>query len=359
MSSSDVRRTANSNAKFGAAVNEPLLVASNCIHRAGFCMNDTGLISTAGRSRPAAGTNTPISIPCRGRRAATTPPWCPAAELCRGPRSSRTLAVRDWRGRSCASPRTPAGWRVDPDVYCRYAVFGWEPTFAAGIRGESKSSASISITRGARSPGLRLRIFPDVVDDRRRRQYRDRRAVTQRPRHPLVMRAELRHRKRDGDETGLYRAEEGDDVLQALRSQYRCPLTGRPAPQELLGDDLRSLVDLRPRQAFGKPCGIYLVVDERVTQCHPAAAAPDPRARRGWKTQSAASQHPFRSALGTLSRQGKSEKSASKPATSGRKPPHLGASARVPTGPGHRMRQHPSCPQAPRCRIPAVDQEAQ
>ena len=49
MSSSDVRRTANSNAKFGAAVNEPLLLASNCIHRAGFCRNDTGLISTAGR----------------------------------------------------------------------------------------------------------------------------------------------------------------------------------------------------------------------------------------------------------------------------------------------------------------------
>ena len=48
---------------------------------------------------------------------------------------------------------TPAGWRVEPDVYCRYAVFGWEPTFAAGIRGESKSSASISITRGARCLG--------------------------------------------------------------------------------------------------------------------------------------------------------------------------------------------------------------
>ena len=61
MSSSDVRRTANSNAKFGAADHEWLLVASNCIHRAGFCRNDTGLISTAtsGRTLPRAGEQRP------------------------------------------------------------------------------------------------------------------------------------------------------------------------------------------------------------------------------------------------------------------------------------------------------------
>jgi hypothetical protein len=48
MSSSDVFRAANSNAKFGAIEYDLLLLASNCIHRAGRCRNATGLISTAG-----------------------------------------------------------------------------------------------------------------------------------------------------------------------------------------------------------------------------------------------------------------------------------------------------------------------
>ena len=47
MSSSDVFRVANSNAKFGAAVKAHGLLASNCIQRAGRCRKDTGLVSTA------------------------------------------------------------------------------------------------------------------------------------------------------------------------------------------------------------------------------------------------------------------------------------------------------------------------
>ena len=47
MSSSDVFFAAISNAKFGAAENACLLLASNCIHRAGRCKKATGLISTA------------------------------------------------------------------------------------------------------------------------------------------------------------------------------------------------------------------------------------------------------------------------------------------------------------------------
>ena len=62
MSSSEVRSTANSNAKFGAAVNVPVLLASNCIQRAGFCMNAIGLINTAGAVRRT-GMNTPKTRP--------------------------------------------------------------------------------------------------------------------------------------------------------------------------------------------------------------------------------------------------------------------------------------------------------
>ena len=79
------------------------------------------------------------------------------------------------------------------------------------------------------------------------------------------MGAELRHRKRDGDETSLHRAEERDDVVEALRSHNRCPITNGAAQQQLISDDPRSLVDLRPRQAFGKPRRVYLVVDERLS----------------------------------------------------------------------------------------------
>lgn len=48
MSSSLVRLTASSNAKFGAAVNALGWEPSSCIHRDGFCMNEIGLISAAG-----------------------------------------------------------------------------------------------------------------------------------------------------------------------------------------------------------------------------------------------------------------------------------------------------------------------
>ena len=57
-----MRLTANSNAKFGAAVNALGCKPSCCIHRDGFCMNATGLISTAGRPSTI-GMNTPTMRP--------------------------------------------------------------------------------------------------------------------------------------------------------------------------------------------------------------------------------------------------------------------------------------------------------
>src|SRR5262249_40334017 len=47
---------------------------------------------------------------------------------------------------------TPAGVRVDPEVYCKYAVSVELSTRAARPFFESRSSKSISITDGADSP---------------------------------------------------------------------------------------------------------------------------------------------------------------------------------------------------------------
>ena len=47
---------------------------------------------------------------------------------------------------------TPAGVRVDPEVYCKYAVSGELSTRAAGAFVESRSSRSTSMTDGADSP---------------------------------------------------------------------------------------------------------------------------------------------------------------------------------------------------------------
>ncbi len=43
---------------------------------------------------------------------------------------------------------TPAGERVDPDVYCRYAVLEWAGGVRSSSRGESKSSKSTATTMG-------------------------------------------------------------------------------------------------------------------------------------------------------------------------------------------------------------------
>ena len=61
-------------------------------------------------------------------------------------------------------------------------------------------------------------------------------------------------------------ARKADDVVEALRSQYRRP--DHPAirmTQQFVGDYLCTLVrTCRPRQGLGKPRGINLVVNERV-----------------------------------------------------------------------------------------------
>src|ERR1700756_744085 len=78
------------------------------------------------------------------------------------------------------------------------------------------------------------------------------------------MDAELRYRQRNRYEAGLHCAEEGDDVLKSLRRQYGGPITSRAANCKLFGDGLRSLMDLSPREGFGKALRVNLVIDEGV-----------------------------------------------------------------------------------------------
>ena len=78
------------------------------------------------------------------------------------------------------------------------------------------------------------------------------------------MDAELRDRQRNRDEARLQRSQKCGDVVEPLRGQNRGPITNRSAESQLLGNDERSPIHLRPGQAFGKTVRVYLVVDEGV-----------------------------------------------------------------------------------------------
>ena len=78
------------------------------------------------------------------------------------------------------------------------------------------------------------------------------------------MRAGQRHRQRDRHEAGLHRAENPDDVFEALRSEDRHAITRRSAGRQFRGNNLRAPVDLKPRQCLGIARRIQFVVDERV-----------------------------------------------------------------------------------------------
>ena len=80
------------------------------------------------------------------------------------------------------------------------------------------------------------------------------------------MHAELRHRQRNGDETGLERAEEGHDVIQTLRGHDRGPIAGRAVPAQLIGQDQRLAVELSPGQRLGLTGADHLRIHEDVCQ---------------------------------------------------------------------------------------------
>src|ERR1700684_2056963 len=78
------------------------------------------------------------------------------------------------------------------------------------------------------------------------------------------MRAGQSARQRARHEAALPRAENPDDVFEALRSEYRHATTRRSAGRQFRGNNLRAPVDLKPRQCLGIARRIQFVVDERV-----------------------------------------------------------------------------------------------
>ena len=78
------------------------------------------------------------------------------------------------------------------------------------------------------------------------------------------MDAKLRNRQRNGDEARLQSSQKGRDISEPLRGQYRSPITDLAATSQLLGNDERSLIHLRPCQALGETGGVDLIVNEGV-----------------------------------------------------------------------------------------------
>src|SRR5580693_370228 len=174
MSSADVLRTANSKAKFGPAEYVLPLLASRCSHRAGRCRNPTGLVTTVGtpnRTGKIAPNNRPMSwyngshdTEVRSGGRLTFP-----SSVKKSPMTCFKLAKT-----FLFETRTPAGVRVDPEVYCKYNVSGRSvsPPRDPGredLCRASRSSKSSSTIDGVDWPcggfanGLTLSITADVV----------------------------------------------------------------------------------------------------------------------------------------------------------------------------------------------------
>ena len=109
-----------------------------------------------------------------------------------------------------------------------------------------------------------MSVCDDVAYGRRCGQDRGGFTVTQCRGNARIVRTELRNRQRDGDVAGRDRAEEADDVFEALRSANRDPVGRRPARSQLGGDYLCACEDLRPGQRLGISGRVEFVVDEGV-----------------------------------------------------------------------------------------------
>ena len=121
---------------------------------------------------------------------------------------------------------------------------------------------------GRRRPTALTRgVLVNVGNRGRRGQQHRGHAVLQRRGHPLVVHAELRHRQRNSDEARLKCTQEGDDVVQALRSHNRDPVAGSTVQTQLFGQDKRSPVQLRPGKRLGLAGAGHLGVHENVGGC--------------------------------------------------------------------------------------------
>ena len=81
---------------------------------------------------------------------------------------------------------TPAGERVDPEVYCKYAVSEPVPPRALDPLRASRSSKSTSMTDGADPLRLRLNILGDIARYSGRRENDRGRRVAQHRTNALI-----------------------------------------------------------------------------------------------------------------------------------------------------------------------------
>ncbi len=194
---------ANSKAKFGRC-RKCVTVACQQLHPSRRSLQERHRAGEHGvKSRQNRKDNSQIPNPCRERTAATTPLWCPAEQPHRRSRSSRTLICSTLARMFLCEISTPAGVRVDPEVYCKYAMSGRLSASAAGPFWESRSSKSTSMTDGADSPGFELDVLGDGACDRGCRENGRRRRVTQDRTNTLIAGATQRNRQRNRDLTGL------------------------------------------------------------------------------------------------------------------------------------------------------------
>ena len=211
-----------------AAEKRDYCFASNCIHRAGRCRNDDRTREHSANP-PRIGAQIPrhqthVVIERQPRHDGGV--WRGNASVVRKVVGHQLLEIGH---RFLCDIMTPAGRRVDPDVYCRYAVFGRLLAPGAGPCRAVKIQQVDLDDRWSGFAGLRFDVLGDVPDDSGRRENDRRRRVAQHRTDPLIAGATQRNRKRNRDQPGLQCAEKRDDVVEPLRCQYHSAVTGRPA----------------------------------------------------------------------------------------------------------------------------------
>ena len=158
---------------------------------------------------------------------------------------------------------TPVGSRVEPELYCRYAMLG-----TSAVASRLGPTLDVQIQRidldDLRSSfqACLIDVIADVSGDRGGGENDRGRRVGKDRAHPLVTRAAMRQRERHRDQPSLHGSQESQDVVEALRGQDHCPVSDRRVKAELACHVHRSAGQLRPRETLGDTRRVVGVVGE-------------------------------------------------------------------------------------------------